>query len=245
MWKYAAAFLLCLSAPVCASPDPATPDTAQAAPSGQAVTASLRPNARSLVVPEARWGTGGGRIAWSMAVLSALRGHAQALPKMTPKDIASWCPAYPNAGTQQREAFWVGLVSSLVKHESTFRPTAVGGGGKWYGLTQILPATARGYGCRARTGAALKHPGDNLSCAMRIMAVTVPRDGVVSRGMRGVAADWGPFHSTRKREDMKNWVRKQAYCNGLSRSLRPVARRAPNPVVPPSLATNTALQTSN
>ena len=236
MWKYAAAFLLCLSAPAAANPDPVPPDPALAERSGLAVGASLRPIARNLVVPKARWGTEGGRIGWSMAALSALRGHARALPGMTPKDIASWCPAYPNAGTAQREAFWVGLVSSLVKHESTFRPTAVGGGGKWYGLTQILPATARGYGCRARTGQALKNPRENLSCAFRIMAVTVPRDGVVSKGMRGVAADWGPFHSRRKREDMKNWVRKQEYCQGLSRSLRPVARRAPDPVVPPLVA---------
>jgi hypothetical protein len=39
------------------------------------------------------------------------------------------------------------------------------------------------------------------------MGETVPRDGVVSRGMRGVAADWGPFHSSRKREDMRQWLR--------------------------------------
>ena len=50
------------------------------------------------------------------------------------------------------------------------------------------------------------------------------RDGVVSAGMRGVAADWGPFHSRAKREDMKRWMRKQPYCVGLTQ--RPKARPA-------------------
>jgi len=44
------------------------------------------------------------------------------------------------------------------------------------------------------------------------MAFTVKRDGVISRNMRGVAADWGPFHSARKRADMQEWVSKQSYC---------------------------------
>jgi hypothetical protein len=140
-----------------------------------------------------------------------------------PKDIRDWCPAYPEAGKRGRQAFWIGLLSALSKHESTYRAAAVGGGGQWYGLLQILPATARGYGCRARNGAALKHGPDNLSCAIRIMSVTVPRDGVVSRGMRGVAADWGPFHSQRKRGDMMAWLKRQSYCKPMS-SVRPRLR---------------------
>ncbi|MEX0311682.1 MAG: lytic transglycosylase, partial [Tateyamaria sp.] len=102
----------------------------------------------------------------------------------------------------------------------------VGGGGKWYGLLQILPATARGYGCAAGTGAALKNGAANLSCAVRIMAVTVPRDGVIyGRGGKGVAADWGPMRSAAKRADMAGWLRKQRYCAPLD-SVRPVSRPA-------------------
>ncbi len=177
-----------------------------------------------MVIPKARWDKHGGKPSWSLAIVQSLRSHAKALPHTVPKDIAEWCPAYPSATLEQREQFWVGLVSTLAKHESTYRPTAVGGGGLWYGLTQILPSTARLYGCKAKSGSALKDPEDNLSCAMRIMARTVPRDGVISAGMRGVAADWGPFHSSKKREDMREWVRDQPYCKGLARSLRPVAR---------------------
>ena len=69
-----------------------------------------------------------------------------------------------------------------------------------------------GQWCEARSGEALKNGEMNLSCAVRILSVTVPRDNVVSRGMKGVAADWGPFHSKRKREGMRKWVREQNYC---------------------------------
>lgn len=245
MMRVAATILTLLAAPVAADPihtplvsnAPVLEEIGQA-PSVQAVKASLRPVARSLAipVPEARWDETTGQKSWTLAVVKALRTHASALPALVPKDVAAYCPAYPHAPREMREAFWVGLISSLAWHESTHRPTAVGGGGLWYGLTQILPSTARGYGCKAKSGAALKNPEDNLSCALRIMAVTVPRDRVISAGMRGVAADWGPFHSARKREDIKRWTRSQPYCSGLFSSLRPVARpgdparEQPNPV---------------
>ncbi|KAG1715385.1 hypothetical protein GQR58_000355 [Nymphon striatum] len=61
---------------------------------------------------------------WSRAAISALRGHGKALPQTVPRDIGNWCPAYPQATVAQREAFWVGLMSTLAKHESTYRPTA-------------------------------------------------------------------------------------------------------------------------
>ena len=212
-----------LSAPVAAQVGPAPQETG---PTPQAVTESLRPKARvrEFVLPEARWGKA--RRSWTRAVVSALRSHARQLPRLEPRDIATWCPAYLTADTPQREAFWVGLVSSLAWHESTHRPNAVGGGNQWFGLVQIFPPTARHYGCRARSGAALKDPEDNLSCGLRIMAETVPRDGVISAGMQGVAADWGPFHSRSKREDMIAWTREQDYCRQIGRSLRPVSRPA-------------------
>ena len=189
----------------------------------QAVSTSLRPMARDSFLPAARWGNEGTSALWTRVVQSSLRAHASNLPRLTPQDIADWCPGYPTASIQQREAFWVGLVSSLVKHESTFRPTAVGGGDLWYGLMQIFPSTARLYKCRATTGSALKSGPANLSCGLRIMAKTVARDKVVSRKMRGVAADWGPFHSSKKRNDMMNWTKSQSYCKPAG-SVRPVAR---------------------
>ena len=123
-------------------------------------------------------------------------------------------------------AFWVGMMSALSKHESTYNPRAVGGGDRWYGLLQIYPDTARRYGCRATTGEALKNPVDNLSCAARIMAVTVQRDQAVAlrdSRWRGVAADWGPMTKPSKIAEMANWTSKQSYCQPLENK-RPTAR---------------------
>ncbi len=97
----------------------------------------------------------------------------------------------------------------------------MGGGGRWFGLLQISPGTARSYGCDAKTGRALRDGPANLSCAVRIWAQTVPRDGVISAGMRGIAADWGPFHSRAKRQDIMRWTSRQDYCQS---SPRPLAR---------------------
>ena len=88
----------------------------------------------------------------------------------------------------------------------------VGGGGRWFGLVQISPGTARGYGCEAKSGQALLDGEKNLSCAIRILSTTVPRDGVVAAGGGGIAADWGPFVSSAKRKDMRDWVSGQSYC---------------------------------
>lgn len=161
-----------------------------------------------------RWDNHPDAASWTETTIAALDTHGAALVNTMPADIDTWCPAYKTADLEGRKAFWTGLLSTLAKHESTWNPRAVGGGGKWFGLVQIAPATARHYGCAAGSGEALKDGNANLSCAVRIMNVTVPRDGVVSQGMRGVAADWGPFHSSVKRNDMIGWMRQQDYCAG-------------------------------
>lgn len=186
----------------------------------------LRPPARDGDVPATRWTHQPDHVLWNRAALSALKTHGRPLVDLVPGDIATWCPHYPQASDADRRAFWVGFMSALAKFESTYKPRAVGGGGKWYGLLQILPATARGYKCNVGTGEALKNGAANLSCAVRIMSVTVPRDGVIyGRGGRGVAADWGPMRSASKRADMAGWLRRQAYCRPVA-SARPRARPA-------------------
>lgn len=152
------------------------------------------------------------RPGWGPALFRAVLAQ-EGLLDVVPEDIDSWCPAYAEAGPDQRAAFWAGLVSALSWYESTHRADAVGGGGRWFGLVQIAPATARHRGCAVGTGEALMNGAANLRCAVRIMAQNVERDGVVSRGMRGVAAEWGPFHNSQRREGMRAWVSEQAYCS--------------------------------
>jgi len=186
----------------------------------------VRPLARTGFLPETRWNFKEGSDLWTRAAMTAIAGHGDGLDSLIPRDIANWCPAYSANGTHKRRAFWVGMMSALAKHESTYNPQAVGGGDLWYGLLQIYPDTARRYGCRAQTGTALKDPEDNLSCAARIMNVTVARDNAIAvrdSRWRGVAADWGPMSNRNKIAEMSAWTRAQSYCQ-TSTQVRPVAR---------------------
>ena len=236
-WVRCAAFVVAAACVATATGvDAMTPPSAEAsikrgpsAVGGSAPVASVRPPARpfvrtATVLPDLRWDHVDGSERWTRAAMRALDQHGDDLVDTDPQDIGAWCPAYRDADEWDRKAFWAGLLSAMAKHESTYRPRAVGGDGLWYGLVQILPATARSYGCRAQTGEALKDGALNMSCAVRILNHTVPRDNVVSKGMRGVAADWGPFHSPAKREDMRDWIVDQPFCNGVHASIRPLAR---------------------
>ena len=195
--------------------------------SGATVAPLVRPKLRNDALPRTRWQHRPKGRVWTRAALEALKAHGAPLVDMVPADIETWCPAYPDNGPGQRRAFWVGFLSALARYESTYKATAVGGGGRWYGLLQILPGTARGYGCRARSGSDLQSGAANLSCAIRIMARTVPRDGVIhGPGGRGVAADWGPLRSKAKRAEMAAWLRKQSYCVPLG-ATRPRSRPEP------------------
>lgn len=159
-------------------------------------------------LPATRWDHRPEAPQWTEATLAALSGHGAALTTLVPADIEYYCPGYATASAEDRQAFWVGLFSALAFHESTWNPRAVGGGGLWYGLVQIDPRTARGYGCEATSGNALKDGVANLKCAVRIAARQVTRRGDVSNGMK----DWGPFHSSSKRAEMASFTRSQAYC---------------------------------
>lgn len=149
---------------------------------------------------------------WTAATLSALETEGAELLSQVPADIGTWCPNYVQAAPRERAAFWAGLLSALARFESTWNPRAVGGGGQWFGLVQISPATARGYGCDADSAGELQDGAANLQCAVAIASETVTRDGVVAAGGGGFAADWGPFASASKRAEMAAWVSSQDYC---------------------------------
>lgn len=191
-----------------ASCAPAEPPDA-AAPATMSFVAETRPAA---TLPDARWDHKPQAEQWTEAALTALKGHGAPLVSMVPEDADTWCPAYADATAEDRKAFWVGLLSALAKHESTWRPHVSGGDHQWHGLLQISPATARGYGCAADSAEELKNGEANLKCGLRIMAYTVPRDGVIAADGGGVAADWAPFHNAEKRADMVSWTRAQDYC---------------------------------
>lgn len=164
-------------------------------------------------LPAMRWDHRPEAKIWTSRTLAALDRQGATLSDVVPADIATWCPGYPHASEDERQAFWSGIFSALAKHESTWNPKASGGGGRWIGLVQIAPGTARAYGCDATSSAALKDGGANLACGVRIAAVQVARDGMVAGdGKQGLGRDWAPFRSSKKRAEMAAWTRAQSYC---------------------------------
>ncbi len=163
--------------------------------------------------PAMRWDHREEAPEWTGRTLLAVAAEDESLAERIPADIAAWCPGYASASLSERRAFWVGLLSALAKHESTWNPRARGGGGRWVGLTQIAPATARQYGCAARSSAALQDGSGNLACAVEIMARNVAADGMVAgQGANGLGRDWAPFRTAAKRGEMAAWVSRQSYC---------------------------------
>lgn len=150
---------------------------------------------------------------WTASTMSAVARHDDVLALRVPADIKAWCPGYPDASIGERRAFWTGLLSAVAKYESSWNPRAAGGGGRYVGLMQISPASARHAGCEATSSAALKDGAANLACAVEMMASAVGSDGVVAgTGRQGVGRDWMPFRKADKRAALSEWTRSQAYC---------------------------------
>ena len=164
-------------------------------------------------LPVMQWDARPEAATWTRAAYAAVASHDAELALTVPADIALFCPDYPKAGLSDRRAFWVGLLSAIAKPESGFNPSASGGSGRYVGLLQISPQTARQYDCTATSGTGLKDGTANLQCAVRIFAPHVGADGMVAgHGNQGIARDWGPFQSTAARHDIADWTSAQDYC---------------------------------
>ena len=170
------------------------------------------------ILPGMRWDARPEAADWTRRALTAVAASDSDLAAQVPGDIETFCPGYASAPIGDRRAVWVGLMSATAKHESSFNPKASGGGGRYVGLMQISPGTARLAGCEARTSAALKDGAANLECAVRIFAPHVAGDGMVAgKGNRGVARDWGPFSRQSTRAEIAAWTAAQPYCQAKAR----------------------------
>ncbi|MFN0113891.1 MAG: transglycosylase SLT domain-containing protein [Paracoccaceae bacterium] len=146
---------------------------------------------------------------WTEATLDALKAEGAVLASTIPGDISAYCPSYLKETPDQRRAFWAGLFSAIAKHESTWNPDAKGAGGRYLGLLQISPATAKDVGCDLSQGGLTNGPA-NLACAVRIAVTRGPEDG---EALASIVADWGPMHSAEKRAEVAAFTRGQSYCN--------------------------------
>lgn len=151
---------------------------------------------------------------WNDAMMQALMTDGAPMLALTPRDADEFCPGYAEAGNAERAAFWVAFFSGLARYESTWNPRAAGGGGRYQGLLQISPATARHHGCDLSAPGGLYDGATNLTCATRIASAAVTRDGVMASGRSGVAADWPPLRDASKRADIAAFTRSLAVCQG-------------------------------
>lgn len=150
---------------------------------------------------------------WTNRAMAALAVEDAALAASVPADIETWCPGYETASMTERRAFWAGLMSAVAKYESSWNPQAAGGGGRYIGVMQISPASARFHGCEADTAGELKDGAANLECAAEMIAKGVAMDGMVAgSGRQGAGRDWMPFRNAAKRAEMSAWTRAQPYC---------------------------------
>ena len=151
---------------------------------------------------------------WNAAAMRALQTDGAAMLDLNPRDAAEFCPDYEMADAEGRAAFWVAFMSGLARYESGHRPEAAGAGGRYQGLLQISPATARFHGCELGSSRGLYDGATNLACAVRIATRAVLRDGVVASGRGGMAADWPPLRNPVKRTEIAAFTRAVPACNG-------------------------------
>ena len=144
--------------------------------------------------------------AWRQATKDALRTEGSALLAAEPRDVARYCPLYPEGDAATRAAFWTGLMAAVAKYESSWNPRAMGPGRRYHGLMQIAPATARGAGCDAGK---LLDGAENLGCAVRIAARRASAPEVA-----GVMRDWGPMQKRDVQRAIAAHLSAEPYCRG-------------------------------
>lgn len=167
----------------------------------------------SAAPPAMRWDHRPEAAEWTSRSLAAVAARDEVLAGRVPGDIDGWCPGYAENALEDRRAFWVGLLSAVAKYESSWNPAASGGGGRYIGVMQISPKSARNYGCAATSAGALKDGAANLECAVKMVSHHVAKDGVVAgKGNRGIGRDWMPLRKGDKRGEMAAWTSAQAYC---------------------------------
>jgi len=197
---------------------PRTPSRLSPVIAALVLLAACQPVTRDAVapVPEVvtRWDHRTEAEDWNAAAMRALQTDGRAMLELTPRDAGEFCPGYAGADAEGRAAFWVAFMSGLARYESGHRPEAAGAGGRYQGLLQISPATARFHGCDLAAAGGLFDGATNLACAVRIATRAVLRDGVMATGRGGMAADWPPLRDPAKRTEIAAFTRQVPACRG-------------------------------
>lgn len=124
---------------------------------------------------------------WTKTVLEVVRANKRTLDRAN--DVENFCPGYRKSTSKAQEMCWVVVMSAITKLESSFNPETQAREGN--GDLSVGLLAMSGHQCKnARTLKGLKNPIENLKCGTRKMIELVGRDGYISRGFRGGAANW-------------------------------------------------------
>jgi hypothetical protein len=151
---------------------------------------------------------------WTYFTQRAIAKYGQGLLNSTPRDVAEYCPRYPELSRSQRGDFWVHFIAKLAYFESSYNPQTSyvelfydnnGNPVVSRGLLQISKESANGanYRCGIKDEKELHDPKTNLECGVRILNKWVTNDGVIvakeGDKWRGVARYWGVLRDGVKR----------------------------------------------
>ena len=155
--------------------------------------------------------------AWTEFVHRELDLHGQNL----------FCANYSNLSEQQRKAYWVFLISSMVRFESNFNPAASytegfddaqGNRVVSRGLLQLSIESGNSYGCQFKSAKEVHDPLKNLSCGVKILDRWLSRDGRIAGKVdskwRGGARYWSVLREGDKTsyKSILSWSQNLSIC---------------------------------
>lgn len=162
---------------------------------------------------------------WNKYTYSAIKKYGQSLIAKRPSDIKEFCPNYDKLNEEGKIMFWIGLLSSMSKFESTFNPKmeykedftdSTGRRVISAGLLQLSYESARAYGCPIKSTNDLKNAEVNLSCSVRIMNRWVSKDYVISDksgSWRGGARYWAVLRRSSMLNSIQDMTSSLEVCN--------------------------------
>lgn len=165
--------------------------------------------------------------AWTEFVNRELDLNGQNLLDVIPADQNLFCANYSNLSEQQRKAYWVFLISSMVRFESNFNPAvsytegfddAQGNAVVSRGLLQLSIESGNSYGCQFKSAQEVHDPLKNLSCGVKILDRWLSRDGriagKVSSKWRGGARYWSVLREGDKTsyKSILSWSQNLSIC---------------------------------
>lgn len=178
----------------------------------------------------ASWDSRSDGAQWTAFTRAALVTDGKALLQVEPADAADYCPAYATLSGEEREAFWLGLLSAMARFESGFRPATSfpesfndrnGTPVISRGLLQLSQesANSRLYNCEIGEAEELHDPRTNLTCGAKIMAALVTRDGTIgiqeNGRWRGGSAYWSVLRtSSSSNPQIRAYTNGMAVCQG-------------------------------